>query len=116
MRTLPLRYESWDLRWDATFLDVVEGDWLVESFTADVLDVAINDRQLHPLSIEAPPSSSASKAVKVKGWEPWALELLGLPVPKKAAGHEGGGGGQRRRKWEGQGQGTAAGTASGRRW
>ena len=41
VRTLPLRFESWDLRWDATFLDVVEGDWLVKSFTADVLDVAI---------------------------------------------------------------------------
>ena len=41
VRTLPLRDESWDLRWDVTFLDVVEGDWLVESFTADVLDVDI---------------------------------------------------------------------------
>ena len=52
MRTLPLSDELGDLRWDATFLDVVEGDWLVESFTAEVLDVDILNKQLYPLLAE----------------------------------------------------------------
>ena len=93
VRTIPLSDEFGDLRWDATFLDVLKSEKLVDgSFTADGLDVKIVHRQLYPLLAEEKGGKGRLAPIAV---EEWVHRSLGFTVPekggtKKGAKEEGG--------------------------